>query len=93
MALFSRANMEALMAAPTQNAEIQFSMARRLFRNGYINRGASQLTPFELDTSLGLGSMTEGLGDLAIGLRATYILLSEVNRKLDQLTVARAART
>ncbi len=69
------------MTKPTEMAEYNFKSAQSSFTRGVLNAG-SNLTA--MDTFAGLQHIADGLVNLSIGLRATYMLLEEVNRKLDQ---------
>ena len=69
------------MARPTEDAERYFYQAQGAFTRGILN-AQNDLTA--TDTFAGLSNMAQGLANLAVGLRATYILLEEVNRKLGQ---------
>ncbi len=69
------------MSKPTETAEYNFKSAQSSFTRGILNAG-SDLNA--MDTFAGLQHIADGLVNLAIGLRATYLLLEEVNRKLDQ---------
>ncbi len=77
------------MAKPTELAEYNFRNAQSSFTRGILNAG-KDLTA--ADTFAGLQYVCEGLANLAVGVRATYLLLEEVNRKLDQQGIARAGR-
>jgi hypothetical protein len=60
---------------PTQEAQWKFNQAIMQIDTG---GGSTQVTGI----ALGLQSIAEGLGQLAIGLRATYVLLEDVQRLL-----------
>ena len=66
---------------PTEVAEMKFRNAQGSFTRGILNAGKDNNAA---DTFAGLSYICEGLGSLAVGVRATYMLLEEVNRKLDQ---------
>jgi hypothetical protein len=76
------------MSRPTELAEYSFRNAQGSFTRGILNT-KNDLTAG--DTFAGLQYIAEGLGNLATGLRATYLLLEEVNRKLDQRGVGPSA--
>lgn len=68
------------MDKPTEIAQQQFKMAQMLARNGVLDTK----DPRETGAMFGaLLHIAEGLDHLSVGLRATYLLLDEVNRKLD----------
>ncbi|RFB79711.1 hypothetical protein [Methylovirgula sp. 4M-Z18] len=69
------------MSKPTEEAEYNFRNAQRSFTRGILNAGNDLNAT---DTFAGLQYIAEGLVNLATGLRATYLLLEEVNRKLDR---------
>jgi hypothetical protein len=63
---------------PTQKAEWAFNRAAGFFVG----------TPNDVKLvhlAIMLQEMSKGLSDLSVGLRATYSLLDEVNRKLDRV--------
>jgi len=67
------------MTRPTELAEYNFRNAQGSFTRGILNVGNDRNAG---DTFAGLQYIAEGLVNLAVGLRATYILHEEVNRKL-----------
>lgn len=68
------------MTKPTVDAEYRFRQAQLHCTNGILD---AQNDPIARGTFTALTDFAEGLVDLAVGLRATYMLLEEVNRKLD----------
>ena len=60
---------------PTQEAQWKFNQAIMQIDMG---RGSTPVTGI----AIGLQSIAEGLGQLAVGLRATYVLLEDVQRLL-----------
>ena len=74
---------------PTEVAESYFRNAQSSFTRGILNAGSDRNAA---DTFAGLQYICEGLVNLSIGVRATYLLLAEVNRKLDQQQAARGVR-
>ena len=68
------------MARPTDEAERYFYSAQGAFTRGILNT-KNDLTA--TDTFAGLSNLAQGLAHLAVGLRATYMLLDEVNQKLN----------
>jgi hypothetical protein len=74
------------MASPTQNAEIAFqtSYSRAILAASEAAQvpGHEGYAINNLCTSI--NALAQGLGQLAIGLRATYALLDRVEKKLDQ---------
>lgn len=67
------------MATPTQAAEDYFRRSQNSFTRGIVATKSTDMA----DIYAGLTNMAEGLADLAVGVRATYILLDEVKRRLD----------
>ena len=65
---------------PTELAEFNFRNAQGSFTRGILNAVDDRNAA---DTFAGLQYVYEGLAQLAVGVRATYLLLEEVNRKLD----------
>jgi len=72
---------------PTEEAQRFFSKAQHWFNTGKAAGFKDQ--PQIGNIIAGLSEMTVGLDQLARGLRATYVLLEQVNRKLDQQGPAR----
>ena len=76
---------EQTMAAPTSEANQHFEDAIGHFQvlwqtsAGFMREKDSAIA-FTL--AKGLESMTQGLQSLSVGLRATYVLLDEVNRTI-----------
>ena len=68
------------MPKPTEMAEYNFRSAQSSLTRGILN--TTDVTA--MDTFAGLQHIADGLVNLSVGLRATYMLLEEVNRKLDQ---------
>lgn len=70
---------------PTEQAEASFRYAERASMaalNGVKAKGDEMsVATYNIGTSL--VHMARGMTNLAIGLRATYLLLEDVNRKLD----------
>jgi|KBSSwiStaDraftv2_1062776.scaffolds.fasta_scaffold922729_1 hypothetical protein len=62
---------------PTQEAEWAFNRTGNFYGGSPENVQLSHL-------AIMLQEMSKGLANLSIGLRATYNLLDEVNRKLNQ---------
>jgi len=62
---------------PTQTAEWTFNRVSSFYGGSTQDAKLSQVAYM-------LQEMSKGLSALSIGLRATYNLLDEVNRKLDQ---------
>lgn len=71
---------------PTELAESYFRQAQGSFTRGMLSEKNDSTTTSEL---AGLVNITEGLVHLSTGLRATYILLDEVKRLLEQQKIAR----
>jgi hypothetical protein len=62
---------------PSQKAEWAFNRAAGFFAGSPKDVQLSHVAYM-------LQEMSKGLSDLSVGLRATYSLLDEVNRKLDR---------
>ena len=75
------------MAKPTEDAEIWF---RHADQTGALIMFPHDMSEANRNAYVGecLHDLGKGLGHLAVGLRATYMLLEEVNRKLDQQRIA-----
>jgi len=74
------------MASPTESAE-------HYFRIAYDRAMAAATHTAKVDDPTGIGiydiaaclsGISKGLGDLAVGLRATYMRLESLEKKLDQ---------
>ncbi len=71
---------------PTDYAKVHFE--------GVANTQSSRIlatddSEFKSGLSGSLGGLGSGLAEMATGLRATYMLLEQVNKKLDQLLLQR----
>jgi hypothetical protein len=73
------------MTAPTQNAEHYFRRAYDLAIAASVHtRDVQDPTGIAVyDLAASLSGLSKGLTEMAIGLRATYILLERVEQKLD----------
>jgi hypothetical protein len=71
------------MARPTEEAERYFIQAQNATTRGILN---AKNDPTAVDTFAALSNLAQGLANLAVGVRATYMLLEEVNRKLGPST-------
>ena len=73
---------------PTDNAKTYFKIAQMQFDDAYNNWWAApNQTPGrygQMNMATGLKSLAFGLNDLSIGLRATYMLLEQIDRKLQK---------
>jgi len=69
------------MAKPTELAEDYFRRAQGACTRGILN---AQKDLNATDTFAALSNMCEGLANLAVGVRATYLLVEEVQRKLNR---------
>lgn len=67
---------------PTVVAEEHFWDASRWFLNGSARSSGYTANTAEFATLSGLRSLSEGLINLAVGVRATYALLEDVQRQL-----------
>jgi hypothetical protein len=72
--------MEFVMAGPTNEAERFFTQAQNSFTRGLL---ASKDLDVK-DQLAGLSNIAQGLGNLAVGVRATYMLLEEVKALLQR---------
>ena len=72
------------MATPTENAEVAFEVAGSNFQAAAsrLQLGNDKNALFLIAS--GLSQQADGLKDLTVGVRATYILLAEVKRLLEQ---------
>ncbi len=73
------------MARPTEEAERYFVNAFHTSIRGYLKDPQSNPLFVNEAKFTSIGEIALGLQNLAVGLRATYILLDQVNRKLDSL--------
>jgi hypothetical protein len=77
-----------LTMRPTDLAKMNFQAARSSATDAINLTGDASVTgkdTYEFRMAQTLGMMTFGFEQLATGLRATYMLLEEVNGKLDRL--------
>jgi hypothetical protein len=75
------------MASPTESAEVYFRASYNRANEAAFRIPESDRDPIGLalyDTAATLSGISQGLGHLAVGLRATYMLLERVEKKLDQ---------
>jgi hypothetical protein len=72
--------------APTRLAESYFYQAQGAFTRGQLG-ATNDLTAG--DNFAGLNNIAQGLANLAVGVRATYILLEEVKRLLERQGMTR----
>lgn len=70
------------MASPTQQAEAFFLQAQRVMTG--MHPPDDPHSHLDLELQLAIRNMAIGLGHLAMGVRATYILLEEVQKELQQ---------
>jgi hypothetical protein len=79
---------------PSEIAQMDFESAGADGMEAYkfANGGASDKDSYEVRMAQAVTSTAYGLNALATGLRATYILLEEINRKLDCLSCGSTAR-
>jgi hypothetical protein len=70
-----------MATTPTQRAEYYFSRAKNNFLSTLAGDDAS--IPEEMRS--GLQDMVDGMASLSAGVRATYTLLSEVQKTLQQI--------
>jgi hypothetical protein len=74
------------MTGPTNEAERYFTQAQNSFTRGLLGT----TNPDVRDQVARLSNIAQGLGNLAVGVRATYLLLEEVKTLLERQ--ARAGR-
>ena len=84
---------------PTDLAKTNFQFAE-ISANDAVNNAVGDITArhgkytdYELNMAKAIRSMCTALGQLSTGLRATYMLLEEVNGKLDRLGRVRPGPT
>ena len=72
--------------SPTQSAEYYFKTSYDLaIAAANRTRGAQDDTGVAIyDIAACLSGLSKGLGDLAIGIRATYMLLERMEQKIDR---------
>jgi hypothetical protein len=77
------------MPGPTQNAEYYFKRAYdSALAAAMHTRNVQDETGIAVyDIAASLSGLSKGLAEMAIGLRATYILLERTERKLDRQRV------
>jgi len=68
---------------PTESAEYEFRMAEQLYAKAVTN-AASRVDKETLEQMLANTNMARGMRNLAVGLRATYMLLEEVKGLLNR---------
>ena len=68
---------------PTEYAKVHFDTVANHQSNRIMN---SNDTEFKQGLSGSLGGLAHGLNEMAVALRATYILLEQVSKKLDNLS-------
>ncbi len=73
------------MAKPTEEAERFFVKAFHTSLRGYLKNPETNPLSVNEAKFASIGDIALGLQNLAVGLRATYILLDQVNRKLETL--------
>jgi hypothetical protein len=71
---------------PTELAESYFRQAQGSLTRGMLSEKNDSITTAEL---AGLVNLAEGLVHLSTGVRATYILLEDVKRLLEQQKLVR----
>ena len=74
------------MTSPTQHAEVLFRTAydRALGAAAHTQDVQDPTGIAVYDIAASLAGLSKGLGELAVGLRATYMLLERVERKLNE---------
>ena len=79
---------------PSEIAHMDFESAGSAGMEAYkfANGGSGDKDSYEIRMAQAVTSTAYGLDALATGLRATYILLEEINRKLDRLSRGSTAR-
>ena len=72
--------------APTESAEAYFKKAYDLALKaaGHTRTVQDPIGIAIYDIAASLSAVSKGLGDMAIGLRATYLVLERVEQKLDR---------
>ena len=77
--------MELQMASPTESAEHYFRAAydRALAAANHTKDVQDPTGIAVYDIAASLSGISKGLGDLAVGLRATYMLLERLEKKLE----------
>ena len=68
---------------PTESAKMHLQMAKDMAYKVQISDTDGSLD-FRHPLGVSLGSIAFALDDMATGMRATYILLEEIKRKLDR---------
>jgi hypothetical protein len=78
------------MTSPTQSAEIYFRKAYDLAiaaaRHTQNVKDETGIAVYDLAACM--SGISKGLGDLAIGIRATYMLLERVEQKLNRQNIS-----
>jgi hypothetical protein len=74
------------MTTPTESAEHFFRIAydRTIYAAGRTSKADDPISLALYDTAACLSAISKGLGDLAVGLRATYMRIESLEKKLDQ---------
>ena len=73
------------MSSPTKDAEQAFSHAMSEFNQHFVNNK----DPDDMHLNRGYLNMVYGLKSLSVGVRATYMLLEEVQKELRLLNQTR----
>ncbi len=74
------------MTAPTKLSEEMFRSGQASITNAVLANKNDVALGFQL---AGLSHLMEGLANLSVGVRATYILLEQVKNQLDKQAQAR----
>jgi hypothetical protein len=77
------------MARPTEQAQKWFENAQTIAARAERTLWKTPMTSSShqsgiYDQAMALGNLAKGLGEIAVGLRATYILLEEVKNLLER---------
>lgn len=77
------------MSKPTEMAKTRFDYANRAAKEAAAALDKKSATPADIQQSsynqaAALAHVARGLGDLAVGVRATYILLEEIKGMLER---------
>jgi hypothetical protein len=72
------------MSSPLEDPEFSFSVANSNFLLAQQHRWGNDVGSYDASLALGLQQTTGGLAKLSANVRATYVLLEEVKRLLEQ---------
>lgn len=76
-----------MTVSPTDHAKMRFDYAHRgatLAAQGF-DKGTDAASVAHYNEAASIAAIAKGLNDLAVGLRATYMLIEQVEDKIDRI--------